>query len=142
MGLLRCVQSPTVSSIPRTGLIEKPFLCGHTAVKFINNKRICPDARKLKFIDFRAQASGSVFLQCCLFSFFFCAIMEPFVLGFNLFEVFGRAQKPLFRRHLLTCSLEKLKICENMKRNSALYLKFRLLDIAYSRINFTIRHAV
>ncbi|XP_022860971.1 protein TIC 62, chloroplastic isoform X2 [Olea europaea var. sylvestris] len=57
MGLLRCVQSPTVSSIPRTGLIEKPFLCGHTAVKFINNKRICPDARKLKFIDFRAQAS-------------------------------------------------------------------------------------
>lgn len=60
MGLLRCVQSPTVSSIPRTGLTEKPFLCGHTVVKLINNKRNCPDARKLKFIDFRPQASGTV----------------------------------------------------------------------------------
>ncbi|KAL2477194.1 protein TIC [Forsythia ovata] len=60
MGLLRYLQSPTVSSIPRTGFIEKPFLYGHTVVKFIDNKRNCPDARKLKFLHLRAQASGII----------------------------------------------------------------------------------
>ncbi|KAI3446066.1 hypothetical protein Pfo_002731 [Paulownia fortunei] len=56
---LRCMQSPTVSSIPRSVLLEKPFLCGHTIVKLPGNKRTCPDARRFKFLDLRAQASGT-----------------------------------------------------------------------------------
>ncbi|KAK6159432.1 hypothetical protein DH2020_006746 [Rehmannia glutinosa] len=56
---LRCMQSLTVSSIPRSVLLEKPFLCGHTIVKLPGHRRTCTDARKLKFIDFRARASGT-----------------------------------------------------------------------------------
>ncbi|KAK6131905.1 hypothetical protein DH2020_034342 [Rehmannia glutinosa] len=56
---LRCMQSPSVSSIPRSVLLEKPFLCGHTIVKLPGHRRTCTDARKLKFLDFRAPASGT-----------------------------------------------------------------------------------
>ncbi|KAK4437803.1 protein, chloroplastic [Sesamum alatum] len=56
---LRCIQSPTVSSIPRSGLLDKPFLCGQTSFKLSGSRRTCPDARRLKFRDFRAPRSGT-----------------------------------------------------------------------------------
>ncbi|KAL7118853.1 hypothetical protein ACP275_02G026800 [Erythranthe tilingii] len=57
---LRCMQAPTVSSIPRSVLLEKPFSFGHTIVKFpcCNNRSFSPfAARRLKFLDFRARKS-------------------------------------------------------------------------------------
>ncbi|KAL0334775.1 UNVERIFIED_CONTAM: protein, chloroplastic [Sesamum radiatum] len=56
---LRCIQSPTVSSIPRSGLLEKPFLCGQTSFKLPGTRRTCQDDRRLKFRDFRAPRSGT-----------------------------------------------------------------------------------
>ncbi|KAL0422708.1 UNVERIFIED_CONTAM: protein, chloroplastic [Sesamum latifolium] len=56
---LRCIQSPTVSSIPRSGLLEKPFLCGQTSFKLPGSRRTCPDDRRLKFRDSRARRSGT-----------------------------------------------------------------------------------
>ncbi|KAH6789323.1 Rossmann-fold superfamily protein [Perilla frutescens var. frutescens] len=57
---LRCMQSPTVSSIPRSVLclVEKPFSCGQTVFKFPGNKRTCLHAGKLRFLDFRARPSA------------------------------------------------------------------------------------
>ncbi|KAL8542846.1 hypothetical protein ACS0TY_003654 [Phlomoides rotata] len=52
---LRCMQSPTFSSIPRSVLLDKPFLS--SIVKLSGNKRTCPDVRRLKFLDFRVRAS-------------------------------------------------------------------------------------
>ncbi|KAL0365474.1 UNVERIFIED_CONTAM: protein, chloroplastic [Sesamum angustifolium] len=56
---LRCIQSPTFSSIPRSGLLEKPFLCGQTSFKLPGTRRTCQDDRRLKFRDFRAPRSGT-----------------------------------------------------------------------------------
>ncbi|KAK4401580.1 protein, chloroplastic [Sesamum angolense] len=56
---LRCIQSPTVSSIPRSGLLQKPFLCGQTSFKLPGTRRTCQDDRRLKFRDFRAPRSGT-----------------------------------------------------------------------------------
>ncbi|KAL5790858.1 hypothetical protein ACOSQ2_005746 [Xanthoceras sorbifolium] len=56
------LQSPSlVSSLSRNGLIEKP--CGYSqALNFPNSRRYPyhPLARKLRFTDFRAQASGTL----------------------------------------------------------------------------------
>ncbi|GFQ03822.1 protein tic 62 chloroplastic [Phtheirospermum japonicum] len=57
---LHCIQSPTVSTIPRSVLSKKPFLHGHTIVKLPAGQiKSCPNARKLEFLDFRARASGT-----------------------------------------------------------------------------------
>ncbi|XP_011088334.2 protein TIC 62, chloroplastic isoform X1 [Sesamum indicum] len=56
---LRCIQSPTVSSIPRSGLLEKPLLCGQTSFKLPGSRRTCPDDRRLKCRDLRARRSGT-----------------------------------------------------------------------------------
>ncbi|GER50399.1 NAD(P)-binding Rossmann-fold superfamily protein [Striga asiatica] len=58
------VQSPAVSSIPRTAPLEKPFLCGPTILKLVGQNRTCPDARKLRFIDSRARASDTTIIKC------------------------------------------------------------------------------
>lgn len=55
---LGCMQSPTVSSIPRSVLFDKPFSCGQAVVKLPSNKRISLDARRLKFLDFKARSPG------------------------------------------------------------------------------------
>ncbi|KAG8368281.1 hypothetical protein BUALT_Bualt15G0028900 [Buddleja alternifolia] len=53
---LRYMQSPSVSSIPRRGLFEKPFLHGDTIVKLPSNKRTFRNGRRLNFLDFGTQA--------------------------------------------------------------------------------------
>ncbi|KAL3814165.1 hypothetical protein ACJIZ3_015433 [Penstemon smallii] len=52
---LRCIQYPTVSSIPRSG-----FLHGHTIIKLptVTVKKNFPHGRKIKLLDFRAKSSG------------------------------------------------------------------------------------
>lgn len=54
------LQSPTVTTVPSclflSGLSEKPFVHGQV-LKFPNSKGY-PNARKLKFLNVRAQASG------------------------------------------------------------------------------------
>ncbi|KAL7156713.1 hypothetical protein ABFS83_02G027000 [Erythranthe nasuta] len=55
---LRCMQAPTVSSIPRSVLLEKPFSFGHTIAKFpCNNRSFFPFSTRLQFLDFRARKS-------------------------------------------------------------------------------------
>nr|GMD07117.1 protein TIC 62, chloroplastic [Ipomoea batatas] len=57
---LYSLQSIAVTKIPRRSFAEKPFLCGQTVKPLpCNTVKRCPDSRKLKFIDFRAQASGT-----------------------------------------------------------------------------------
>lgn len=59
------LHSPTVttlpSSIPRTGFTEKPFVHGQI-LKFPNAKKY-PHARKLNFLNVRAQASGIIYIN-------------------------------------------------------------------------------
>ncbi|XP_019169465.1 PREDICTED: protein TIC 62, chloroplastic [Ipomoea nil] len=57
---LYSLQSIAVTKIPRRGFAEKPFLCGQTVKPLpCNSVKRCSDSRKLKFLDFRAQASGT-----------------------------------------------------------------------------------
>ncbi|XP_031132251.1 protein TIC 62, chloroplastic [Ipomoea triloba] len=57
---LYSLQSIAVTKIPRRSFAEKPFLCGQTVKPLpCNTVKRCPDSRKLKFLDFRAQASGT-----------------------------------------------------------------------------------
>ncbi|KAL3614142.1 hypothetical protein CASFOL_042216 [Castilleja foliolosa] len=55
---LNRIQPPTLSSIPRSVLLKKPFLYMTVKLPAGLNKP-CPDARKLKFLDFRARVSGT-----------------------------------------------------------------------------------
>lgn len=59
------MQSPTLSSIPRSVLLDKPFLSwGNSIVKFSGDRRTFPDVRRLKFLDFRVRASGILTIMC------------------------------------------------------------------------------
>ncbi|KAL1554222.1 protein TIC 62, chloroplastic-like [Salvia divinorum] len=55
---LRCMQSPAVSSIPRSLPFEKPFSCGQPVFKLTTSKKACLHARRIRFLDFGARSSG------------------------------------------------------------------------------------
>ncbi|XP_042002902.1 protein TIC 62, chloroplastic-like [Salvia splendens] len=55
---LHCIQSPVVSSIPRSLPFEKPFSCGQPVFSLTAGKKACLHARRIRFLDFGARSPG------------------------------------------------------------------------------------